>query len=142
MHLLSSQSPEDSVAMLAMMLLSWLLCGPRMMVMKSHKRFKKEQSSKSDSTSDDSEEMKKREHWKHKHSGGKHLKKCHHHELHSLSENSNESGSDEDQRSIYNGREVISIIRSFRSVSPLPLHAHLYTAGNNKFGSGLKFLPL
>jgi hypothetical protein len=98
MHLLSSQSPEDSVAMLAMMLLSWLLCGPRMMVMKSHKRFKKEQSSKSDSTSDDSEEMKKRKHWKHKHSGGKHLKKCHHHELHSLSENSNESGSDEDQR--------------------------------------------
>jgi hypothetical protein len=108
-----------------------------MMVMKSHKRFKKEQSSKSDSTSDDSEEMKKREHWKHKHSGGKHLKK-----LHSLRENSNESGSDEVQRTIYNGREVISIIRSFRSVSPLPLHAHLYTAGNNKFGSGLKFLPL
>jgi hypothetical protein len=28
MHLLSSQPPEDSVAMLAMMLLSWLLCGP------------------------------------------------------------------------------------------------------------------
>jgi hypothetical protein len=43
---------------------------------------------------------------------------------------------------IYNGREVISIIRSFRSVCPLPLRAHLYTAGDKKFGSGLKFLLL
>jgi hypothetical protein len=59
--------------------------------------------------------------------GGKHLKKCHHHELHSLSENSNESGSDEDQRSIYNGREVISIIRSFRSVSSPTACPSLYS---------------
>jgi len=67
--------------------------------LKAHKRSRKEQNLESAAGGDDSEERKRRKkHRKHKHSNSKHSKKHNRHDFDSSSEDSEESGSDEDRR--------------------------------------------